>query len=59
MFAFLVAPPEPKFAELGNACSGVVGPSQWEPLAKYCPEAAKAAGVVWFGPTVAEFNRGL
>ncbi len=56
MFAFLVAPPEPKFAELGTACLAVVGPSQWEPGAKYAPEAAKAAGTGWFGPTVAEFN---
>jgi ABC-type branched-subunit amino acid transport system substrate-binding protein len=56
MFAFLVAPPEPKFAELGTACLAVVGPSQWEPAVKYSPEAAKAAGVAWFGPTVAEFN---
>jgi ABC-type branched-subunit amino acid transport system substrate-binding protein len=56
MFAFLVAPPEPKFAELGEACIAVVGPSQWEPAVKYSPEAAKAAGVAWFGPTVQEFD---
>ncbi len=31
----------------------VVGSSQWEPVAKYSPEAAKAAGMEWFGPTVA------
>jgi branched-chain amino acid transport system substrate-binding protein len=55
MFAFLVAPPEPKFAELGDACLAVVGPSQWEPAAKYSPEAAKALGMGWFGPTVTEF----
>jgi ABC-type branched-subunit amino acid transport system substrate-binding protein len=55
IFAFLVAPPEPKFAELGEACYAVVGPSQWEPGAKYSSEAAKAAGVEWYGPTVAEF----
>jgi ABC-type branched-subunit amino acid transport system substrate-binding protein len=55
MIALLVAPPEPKFAELGEACIGVVGSSQWEPLAKYSPEAAKAENVEWFGPTVAEF----
>ncbi|MGO8761095.1 MAG: amino acid ABC transporter substrate-binding protein, partial [Desulfobaccales bacterium] len=34
MIALLVAPPEPKFAELGEACIGVVGSSQWEPMAK-------------------------
>ena len=55
MIALLVAPPEPKFAELGEACIGVIGSSQWEPMAKYTPEAAKAEGVEWFGPTVPEF----
>jgi ABC-type branched-subunit amino acid transport system substrate-binding protein len=56
MFAFLVAPPEPKFAELGEACVAIVGPSQWEPAVKYSPEAAKTAGVAWYGPTVEEFD---
>ena len=55
MVALLVAPPEPKFAELGEAAHGVIGPSQWEPQAKYTPEAAKAAGMEWVGPTVANF----
>jgi branched-chain amino acid transport system substrate-binding protein len=55
MIALLVAPPEPKFAELGEACISVIGSSQWEPVAKYSPEAAKAEGVEWFGPTVPEF----
>jgi branched-chain amino acid transport system substrate-binding protein len=55
MIALLVAPPEPKFAELGDAAIGVIGSSQWEPMAKYSPEAAKAEGVEWFGPTVPEF----
>jgi branched-chain amino acid transport system substrate-binding protein len=55
MIALLVAPPEPKFAELGDACICVTGASQWEPVAKYSPEAAKAEQVEWFGPTVAEF----
>jgi branched-chain amino acid transport system substrate-binding protein len=53
--ALLVAPPEPKFAEIGEAALGVVGPSQWEPLAQYSPEAAKAAGLEFYGPTVQEF----
>jgi ABC-type branched-subunit amino acid transport system substrate-binding protein len=57
MIAFLVAPPEPKFAELGDACVCVIGPSQWEPGVKYSPEAAKAAGVPWFGPTVEQFDQ--
>ncbi len=55
MIALLVAPPEPKFAELGEACISVVGSSQWEPVAKYSPEAAKAEGVEWYGPTVEGF----
>lgn len=53
--AMLVAPPEPKFAELGEAAVGIIGASQWEPAAKYSPEAAKAKQLEWFGPTVAEF----
>jgi len=53
--ALLVAPPEPKFAELGDAALGVIGPSQWEPLAKYSPESAKAAGLEWYGITGDEF----
>jgi branched-chain amino acid transport system substrate-binding protein len=57
MVALLVAPPEPKFSELGEACIGVIGSSMWEPFAKYSPEAAKEAGVEWFGPTVPEFTK--
>jgi len=56
LFAFLVAPPEPKFVEIGEACYAVVGPSQWEPGAKYSAEAAKKAGVEWYGPSVQEFD---
>ena len=55
LVALLVAPPEPKFAELGAAAVGIIGASQWEPAAKYTPEAAKAKNLEWFGPTVAEF----
>jgi branched-chain amino acid transport system substrate-binding protein len=54
--ALLVAPPEPKFAELGDAARGIVGPSQWEPLARYSPDLAKAEAVEWFGPAVTEFT---
>lgn len=46
-FALLVAPPEPKFAEIGDAAFGVLGPSQWEPLAAFTPD---------FGPTGKEFT---
>jgi ABC-type branched-subunit amino acid transport system substrate-binding protein len=42
----LVAPPEPDFADLGDAALGIVGPSQWEPFAAFAPE---------FGPTGDEF----
>jgi len=51
----LVAPPEPDFADLGEAALGVVGPSQWEPLAAFTPESAKKAGLEWFGPLGDEF----
>jgi branched-chain amino acid transport system substrate-binding protein len=57
MIALLVAPPEPKFAELGAACISVVGSSQWEPAAKYSPEAAKKAGVEYFGISALEFTK--
>jgi len=57
MIALLVAPPEPKFAELGEACIGVVGSSQWEPLSKYSAEAAKAENVEWFGLSAADFTK--
>ncbi len=50
LVALLVAPPEPKFAELGDACVAIIGASQWEPAAKYSPEAAKAENKEWVGP---------
>lgn len=53
--ALLVAPPEPDFAELGDAALGVVGPSQWEPLAAFTAESAAAAGMEFFGPSSEEF----
>jgi ABC-type branched-subunit amino acid transport system substrate-binding protein len=53
--ALLVAPPEPDFAELGEAAVGVIGPSQWEPLAEFTEAAANEAGIEWFGPTGKEF----
>jgi ABC-type branched-subunit amino acid transport system substrate-binding protein len=46
MVALLVAPPEPSFAELGDAALGVVGPSQWEPEVAFTPD---------FGPTGTDF----
>jgi ABC-type branched-subunit amino acid transport system substrate-binding protein len=53
--SLLVAPPEPTFVELGEAASGVIGPSQWEPLAAFTEESAQAAGLTWYGPTGADF----
>ena len=53
--AILVAPPEPDFADLGDAAVGVVGPSQWEPLVAFTPDAASEAGLDWFGPLGSEF----
>jgi branched-chain amino acid transport system substrate-binding protein len=58
MTALLVAPPEPKFAEIGNAALGVIGPSQWEPTVTYSEAAAKTAGVQYLGPTVEAFVAG-
>ncbi len=54
-FALLVAPPEPDFADLGDAAVGVVGPSQWEPLAQFTPESAAEAGLEWFGAIGEDF----
>jgi branched-chain amino acid transport system substrate-binding protein len=54
-FALLVAPPEPDFADLGDAAVGVIGPSQWEPLAEFTPESAGEAGLEWFGVLGSEF----
>jgi branched-chain amino acid transport system substrate-binding protein len=53
--SLLVAPPEPGFAELGDAAVGIIGPSQWEPLAAFTEDAAKTAGLEWYGPTGASF----
>jgi branched-chain amino acid transport system substrate-binding protein len=54
--ALLVAPPEPTFSELGEAATGIVGPSQWEPQAEFTEEAANSMGLEWFGPTGADFT---
>jgi ABC-type branched-subunit amino acid transport system substrate-binding protein len=56
MIALLVAPPEPSFAELGDAAVGVIGPSQWEPLSKIDAAAAEAAGMDFYGPSSQEFT---
>ena len=53
--ALLVAPPELKFADIGDAANGIIGPSQWEPQAAYSEQSAQAADVPWYGPSVADF----
>jgi ABC-type branched-subunit amino acid transport system substrate-binding protein len=55
--ALLVAPPEPSFAELGDAAYGIAGPSQWEPLAEYTAEAAASSGLEWYGISSADFTK--
>ena len=55
LISILVAPAVPEFAEIGDAALYVTGPSQWEPLAKYTEESAKAAGIPWFGISSDEF----
>jgi ABC-type branched-subunit amino acid transport system substrate-binding protein len=54
--ALLVAPPEPTFAQLGDAALGIVGPSQWEPQAVFDQSAAQKAGLDWFGPSSSDFT---
>lgn len=52
----LVAPPDSKFSELGDAALGVTGPSQWEGKATHTEEEAAALGIEWFGPSGADFS---
>ncbi len=54
--SLLVAPPEPTFADIGDAAQFIVGPSQWEPQTKYSAEAAKALSVPYYGPANADFT---
>ena len=56
--SLLVAPPEPTFADLGDAAATVVGPSQWEPQVTYSADSAKAAGLAWYGISVKDFIAG-
>jgi len=51
----LVAPPDPSFADLGEAALGVIGPSQWEPQAAFSPNGATDLGISWLGPLGADF----
>lgn len=53
--AMLVAPPEPAFADIGDAALGVIGPSQWESSVAFSRASADDAGLEWFGPLNADF----
>jgi ABC-type branched-subunit amino acid transport system substrate-binding protein len=53
--SLLVAPPEPTFADIGDAALTVVGPSQWEPQVSYSADSAKAANLPWYGISVKDF----
>ncbi len=55
--ALLVAPPEPTFVEIGDAAQYIIGPSQWEPGVTYSSDAAKAAGLAWYGVAVKDFTQ--
>jgi len=57
MEVLLVAPSNLKFADLGDAAEGVIGPSQWEPKANYSEASAKKAGLEWYGLSVADFTK--
>ncbi|HZP97765.1 MAG TPA: amino acid ABC transporter substrate-binding protein [Candidatus Limnocylindria bacterium] len=54
--ALLVAPPEPTFADLGDAAQFIVGPSQWEPAVKYSEAGAKALNIPYYGIAVDAFT---
>ncbi len=54
--ALLVAPPEPTFAEIGDAALDVIGPSQWEPDVTYSSDSAKAASLTYYGISVKGFT---
>ncbi|MBO8182984.1 MAG: amino acid ABC transporter substrate-binding protein [Archaeoglobus sp.] len=54
--SILVAPSLPKYYEaLGTKAEGICAPGQWEVGVSYSPEAAKKAGIDYFGPTQDEF----
>lgn len=54
--ALLVAPPEPTFADIGDAALAIVGPSQWETQVTYSAETAKLANLPYYGPSNADFT---
>lgn len=58
LISLLVAPAVPEFAELGDAAVYITAPSQWEPTANYNEAAAQAAGLPWYGISIADFISG-
>ena len=56
LIGLLVAPPDSKFSELGDAALGITGPSQWEGKATHTQAEADALGIEWFGPTGEDFS---
>ena len=56
LIALLVAPPEPTFADLGDAAQNIIGPSQWEPALAFNADAAKLANLPFYGPSSKEFT---
>jgi len=52
----VVGPTLPEYYKaLGALAEGFAGPAHWEYGVKFSPEAAKAAGVKWIGPTQDEY----
>ncbi len=49
VITLVVAPPEDKFAEIGDGAQFIMGPSQWEPQVTFSADAAKAANLPWYG----------
>ncbi len=54
-FTLLVAPPDPDFADIGDAALGVIGPSQWESSVAFSEESAETLGLEWVGQSVNDF----
>jgi ABC-type branched-subunit amino acid transport system substrate-binding protein len=54
--SLLVAPPEPTFADIGDAAQFIVGPSQWEIPVKYNETAAKSLSIPYYGITSEAFT---
>ncbi len=55
VITLVVAPPEDSFAQIGDGAQYIMGPSQWEPQVTYGPDSAKAANLLWYGISNADF----